>query len=339
MKYLNILEAPIQLTGIAAAHDEIFWRMTEDKIDSVSPSVSSLSKNSAGGCVRFSTNSKQIEVKVTLRSAGLMSHMPISGQSGVNIYFDGTYSATIRPAVGEKEYSGTANRPSVLEEGVHTIECFLPLYNGITKMEVGIDDDAEFSAPPAQKYSKPVCWYGSSITQGGCASKPGNCYTNMLARWLDFPQVNLGFSGNAKGEIEMADYISKLDIGVLVLDYDHNAYALGHLAKTHKPFFDYIRKARPELPIIIVTRPDFDRNPEVNKQRRAVIYSTYMYAKNAGDDKVWFVDGEKLFDEEGRHVVDRLACTVDGCHPNDLGFYRMAKTIYPVLKEVLEANF
>ena len=337
MKYLNILESPIQITGLAAAHDEIFWRMTEDKIDSVTPSVSSLSKSTAGGCVRFSTDSKTVEVKVKLRAAGLMSHMPLSGQSGVDVYFDGLFAATIRPSVGEKEYSGVANRPVVLEDGVHKVECFLPLYNGITGMEVGINDEAEFSAPPAQKYAKPVCYYGSSITQGGCASKPGNCYTNVLARWLDFPQVNLGFSGNAKGEQSMAEYIASLDIGVLVLDYDHNAYALGHLAKTHKPFFDTIRKARPELPIIIVTRPDFDRNAEVNKQRRAVIYSTYMYAKNAGDDKVWFVDGEKLFDSHG-HVADRLACTVDGCHPNDLGFHRMATTIYPVLKEVLESE-
>jgi len=336
VKYLSILESPIEITGLAAAHDKIFFRMTEDKIDSVSKNVSGLAKRTAGGCVRFSTDSNKVEVNVTLGFSNGMSHMPLSGQSGVDIYFDGVFSATVRPENNSiKEYTGSASLPVVLENGTHKVEIFLPLYNGITAMEVGIDDEASFLAPPKQKYQKPVCYYGSSITQGACASKPGNCYTNMLARYLDFPQINLGFSGSAKGETAMAEYIASLDMNVFVYDYDHNSYALGHLSATHKPFFDIIRRAQPDLPIIIVTRPDFDRAPEVNKQRRAVAFSTYMYAKCAGDERVWFIDGEKLFDSNGI-VADRRACTIDGCHPNDLGFYRMAQTIYPVLKDVLE---
>ena len=109
-------------------------------------------------------------------------------------------------------------------------------------MEVGIDDDAEFLAAPAQKYEKPVCFYGSSITQGGCASKPGNSYNAMLARWLDFPQVNLGFSGNGKGEDTMAEYIASLDMSAFVYDYDYNAPTTEHYEATHDRFYRIISK-------------------------------------------------------------------------------------------------
>ena len=219
---------------------------------------------------------------------------------------------------------------------MHTVECFLPLYNGITKMEIGIEDNAEIAEAPEQKF-KPVCFYGSSITQGGCACTPGNNYTAMLARWLDFPQRNLGFSGSGRGEEIVARYISMLDLAAFVMDYDHNAPSIEHLENTHKRFFEIIREAQPELPIIFVSKPDFDPSPKVNADRRAVIYKTYSEAVAAGDKKVWFVDGETMFGPYEK-LNDRRACTVDGCHPNDLGFYRMADTIYPVLKEALESS-
>jgi lysophospholipase L1-like esterase len=142
--------------------------------------------------------------------------------------------------------------------------------------------------------------------------------------------VNLGFSGNAKGEPEMAELISQLEMSALVMDYDHNAPDAEHLKKTHENFFKIIRNKQPDLPIIIVTKPDFDRDIETNKMRREIIYNTYKNAVDNGDQNVHFVDGETLFGNENRD-----ACTVDGCHPNDLGFMRMAERIYPVIKKAL----
>ena len=210
---------------------------------------------------------------------------------------------------------------------------FLPLYNGITAMEVGVNDDAVVEAPPAHAIAKPVGFYGSSITQGGCASKPGNSYNAMLARWLDFAQINLGFSGSGRGEPIMADYIASLDMAAFVLDYDHNAPSVEHLKNTHKPLFDTVRKAHPDLPIIIVTKPDFDYDASADR-RRAVIRRTYDNAVANGDKNVWFIDGESFFGD-----VDRHLCTCDRCHPNDLGFWRMAQTVEPLVREILEARY
>jgi len=337
MKYLNILDAPIEITGLAEKSGETFMRLPLDIHDKVNAGVTGLSKQTAGGCVRFATDSKNIEVKFTLKNPIAINNMATSGSSGVDIYIGGRFAKTVYSSdINARELSGIAVPMPGLGDGVHTVECFLPLYNGITKMEIGIDDDAEFHAPPKQKY-KPVCFYGSSITQGGCATKPGNSYNAFLARMLDFPQINLGFSGNGKGEQIVAEYITSLDLSVFVLDYDHNAPTLEHLKNTHKPFFDTVRRARPKLPIIIMTKPDFDRSPAANAERREVIYQTYKAAKDGGDDNVYFIDGETFFGPDTPEN-DRLACTVDGCHPNDLGFYRMAMTIYPVLKEVLESQ-
>ncbi len=335
MKYFNILESPIEISGLTVTHDDKFHRLPPEIIDRVSAGVSWGAKCSTGGCVRFSTDSRNVEVKVTLRGGGNMSHMPLTGESGTDIYFDGLFVTTARPStVGVTEYNAVAGRPVVLEAGMHKVECFLPLYNGITKMEIGIDDDATLAAPPKYKIEKPVLFYGSSITQGGCASKPGNSHAAFLSRWLDFPQNNQGYSGSAKGEPLMARYFAILDLAALVLDYDHNAPNVEHLRDTHENFFRIIREAQPELPIIFVSKPDFDKDPTDGTRHRDVIRETYTNAVKNGDKKVWFVDGESMFGPYTK-FNDRRACTVDGCHPNDLGFYRMAQAIRPALEEAL----
>lgn len=114
----------------------------------------------------------------------------------------------------------------------------------------------------APKYAvkKPVVYYGSSITQGACASRPGNCYESILSRRLDCDYINLGFSGSAKGEDAIVDYIIGLDMSVFVMDYDYNAPTPEHLEKTHSKMFKAIRAEHPTLPIIIMPRPKFYLN-------------------------------------------------------------------------------
>ena len=126
----------------------------------------------------------------------------------------------------------------------------------------------------------------------------------------------------------MAELICGYDMSCFVMDYDHNAPTLEHLKETHEPFFKYVRERHPELPIILVSRPDNCDDERIN-----VILNTYNNAVKAGDKNVYFINGKDLFTDK-----DRDACTVDGCHPNDLGFYRMAKAIAPVVKKALETN-
>ena len=136
--------------------------------------------------------------------------------------------------------------------------------------------------------------------------------------------VNFGFSGSARGEPAMARLIATVDMSVFVMDYDHNAPTAGHLEQTHEPFFRIVREARPELPVVIVSSPSINANPSRWTERREIVRRTYENALSRGDTRVWFVDGETLFG-----TTDRDGCTVDGVHPNDLGFMRMAKAIRP----------
>ncbi|HML49120.1 MAG TPA: SGNH/GDSL hydrolase family protein, partial [Clostridia bacterium] len=157
----------------------------------------------------------------------------------------------------------------------------------------------------------------------------GHCA--LLARFLDADFVNLGFSGNAKGEPEMARYIAGMEMSAFVLDYDHNTPNPEHLERTHGPFYDIVRQAQPDLPIVLVSSPNSDTLKE-GTQRRAVIRATYDRALAQGDRKVYYVPGDALLGRDHREC-----CRVDGTHPNDLGFMRMAETILPALAAALES--
>ena len=163
---------------------------------------------------------------------------------------------------------------------------------------------------------------------------------------LDTNYINLGFAGSCRGEETMANYLASLSASVFVIDYDHNASDPKELEERHYPLYKRIRDKNPKTPIVFITRPNPERggrngannvtylNYEQNDRQKKtynVIYDTYVRAKNEGDENVYFIDGRTLFGTELREL-----CTVDGTHPNDVGFYRMAKTIYPVLKEILE---
>ena len=117
-------------------------------------------------------------------------------------------------------------------------------------------------------------------------------------------------------------------MSLFVYDYDHNAPNAAHLAKTHELFFKHIRKVHPELPILILTMPKETYTDE--KERREIIFQTYKNAVDAGDKNVYFIDGESYFG-----ATDRYCCSIDGIHPNDLGFYRMAQVIEPKIREIL----
>ncbi len=329
-QWFDILDKPFEIRGLAVHDGEKFCRLPLKLLPRLSEGVNSLAWHTAGGRVRFETDTPSLAFRVRSLNTGMMSHMPLTGSAGIDIYSDGVFAASVRPMNDRGGYfEGTAN----LGEGRHSIEVNLPLYNGITNMYVGVSKGKSVFAPKPYKIEAPVVYYGSSITQGGCASRPGNSYQGFISRWLDSDHINLGFSGNAKGETEMAEYIASLTMSAFVLDYDHNAPNPEHLKATHEMFFKQIRAAQPQLPVIIVSRPDWGHDIKEAELRRAVCRKTYANAVKAGDKNVYFIDGRRLFANK-----DRDDCTVDGAHPNDLGFYRMAKVIYPVLRAALETK-
>ena len=342
VNYYNVLSAPFSIEGFPwgdPAKGE-FFRLPADMKAPEDVNEGALGNShhfTSGGCVRFRTDSNFISIRATLAHSQDMNHMPRAGSAGFDIYVgpfgNCHHVGTAQPTPREVELERVVFDKGWTREMRDWCINF-PLYGGVAQVEIGLLPDAKIEAP-APHPIKPILFYGSSITQGGCASRPGNNYCSMLCRAVDAEQINLGFSGCGRGEIAVAKAIASLDLGVFVMDYDHNAPSVEHLERTHEPFFKLIREAHPELPIIFMSKCDIwpDRNYADGCRRRDVIRATYDKAIAAGDRHVYFIDGETLFG-----AVDREACTVDGCHPNDLGFYRMYERVLPVLrKAIIEA--
>jgi len=331
--WISILEQPISIHGLAVAEPGKFWRLPEDLIDRVSDGVSVLARHTAGGRIRFRTDSPFIAYRAKPLNSGYMPHMPLTGSVGTDIFINGRSFTTFRPNRDSDEwYEGIAEILPDLEgmQGMKDVELNMGLYNGITEGWIGLKTGCALEAPKPYSLDKPVVYYGNSVTQGGCASKPGNSYQGFLTRWLNIDHVNLGFSGNGKGEKCMAEYIASLDMSLFFMDYDRNAPTAEHLKNTHYPFYKVIRDAQPDLPILMTSMPNCDWRPAERAERREIVIQTYERARAEGDTKVWYIDGLTLFGTD-----DRDACTMDGSHPNDFGFYRMAQTILPWMKMAL----
>lgn len=330
--YYNALKKPFEVTGFAWWKEgEPLYRIPKELTEKeVNKGVLELANHTSGGTIRFKTDSPFLTIRIKYIWKGFsdMNHMPRSGSGGVDLYTTDEngrekYLGSAQPSRGGKPLERfLAHMPG---GKMRNYTVYLPLYSGVSSLELGIRPGSRILPPDPQKIKKPILFYGSSITMGGCASRPANNYTTMLCRAVDAPQINLGFSGSAKGEPALARAIAELDLAAFVLDYDYNAPSVQHLKDTHEAFFLTIRKARPELPVIILSQCS-----HISKARRDVIRKTYENAVARGDRKVWFIDGSELFGEAGDAM-----CTVDNCHPNDLGFYMMYKRVLPVLRQAL----
>ena len=329
--YRDAFEAPFVLEGFPFAEKGKMPRRMPASIKNggVGGGVIKLADYAAGGVVRFRTNAKVIALRASLLNTVFnMGYMPSTSTSGFDLFCgNAKHIKTVNPQHYKNEIpdplvAPLAHNPSG-EFRDYTL--YLPLFNGVKKLEIGVDLSAKFEPPTPHKVSKPIVFYGSSITHGACASRTSLCYPALVCRAVDAPMVNLGFSGNAKGEPKMAELIASLDMSVFVFDYDYNAPNAAHLKKTHERFFKIIRAARPDLPIIILTRVT-----RGSDERAGVIKKTYDNAVKAGDKRVYFLDGRKMF--EG---VDIALLTLDGTHPNDHGFYLMYKAVLPLVKKAL----
>ncbi len=308
-----------------------FRRFPEEVARRTSESVYELHTITAGGRVRFRTDSQRIAVRASLGVIWRMAHMSLALNAGFALYEvrggEEQYLKTFLPPVDVVDsYETSVDLKSQKERD---LVLYFPNYGGVEKLEIGLVPGTTLGVGNTYANPLPIVFYGSSITQGGCASRPGNDYIAMISRRLHCDVLNLGFSGNAKGETAMAEYIASLPMRAFVLDYDHNAPDADHLRRTHELFFQIIRKHQPELPVVFVTRPKLRLDAQ-EVQRRGIVFRTYQNAIAAGDRHVYFVSGSQMFARTGGGD-----CTVDGTHPNDLGFFYMAETIGAALEEAL----
>ncbi|MBQ9940058.1 MAG: hypothetical protein IJO74_00755 [Clostridia bacterium] len=321
VRFYKIDRAPFKVYGVFKENGK-YRRMPESVAKTVSEGVYTLHTNTAGGRVRFVTDSPYVAIHAQMDALGKMSHFPLTGSIGFDLYAENQYVKSFVPPFNiENGYESVIE----FEESMpRLITINFPLYSNVNELYIGLKDGSSLEEAEPYKNKKPIVYYGSSITQGGCASRPGMSYQAIISRTFNYDYINLGFSGNAKAEDEIIEYIKNLDMSVFVYDYDHNAPGVEHLEKTHEKMFKAIREKNPLLPVIMMPRPKYFLNEE-EKTRRKIVEKTYLNAVSAGDKNVYFIDGQaltKLCKDSG---------TVDNCHPTDFGFASMAQALTEVI--------
>ena len=313
----------------------VFRRMSGDIAKTVNDGVHNYSAYSAGGRVRFSTDSPFVALKADYGPSYLATVNNHCVSYGFDLYrMEGdteVFTAAARPVAGFDRKHGEYKMLTRNNSQMTSYTLNLPAFSAVKELKIGIEFGAAIAPGISYRNDLPVVYYGSSITHGAAAGRPGNTYESFISQKYNLDYINLGFSGSARGEQTMAEYLSELPMSVFVCDYDHNAPNIEHLQESHFAFYETFRKKQPYIPYIMISRPTFFVNPEVNAKRRQVIYESYRKALELGDQRVFFIDGETLMQGEFME-----SCTSDGIHPNDLGFFRMAQKIGPIVNHACE---
>ncbi len=329
--WMDASAAPFVTYG--AVQTSPYLRMPVEAAETVSEGVRALCTNTAGIRVRFCTDSPYIAIRAEWDGQTKFPHMPVTGVCGFDLYrvaksddrqfFVKSFVPPVSCANGYESVLGVTGE---MDDYVLN----LPLYNNVSRLLIGVREGSRFQTPKGYRNELPAVFYGSSITQGGCASRPGNCYQNFLSRTLNMDYVNLGFSGRGRAEDTMIEYLAGLEMSVFVSDYDHNAPDAAYLNATHEKLYRGIRAKHPDVPYVMISRPDYWDSAS-DRERRTVVMQTYQKALAEGDRNVYFLDGATIF------AGDEFdACTVDCVHPNDLGFYRFYKALLPIFERLIQ---
>ncbi len=316
--------------------ESYFDRLTKRAKDVVRKEVWSLSHHTAGMSTRFRAKTDAIYVRYELTDSALaMPHMPATGVSGVDLYasLDGKWrwAATLLPHDAAIAAKLALNIDAVSRE----YQLNFPLYNGVKSMEIGVPKGATFE-PIAPRKEKPILFYGTSITQGGCASRPGMAFCAILGRRLDRPMLNFGFSGNGRTEVEVVKFLAEIDAGVFVLDCMANMGSIPVTERT-EAVVKLLRGKRPEMPVLLLeerllaTAPFITENRETHLAKCAELRKAYDHLTSAGVKHLHYRKGDDLIGGDGE-------ATVDGSHPTDLGMVRYADALEPDLRKILEQS-
>lgn len=321
-------KAPFEIFGLYGDPEKNgYCRLPEEVAKATSTDVATLYKNTSGGRIRFKTNSEKIVLKVKGKYYTSWHTTPMM-RRGADVYVDtargSTFVGALKPN-GETESTEVIKLPA----GEKEITVFMPLFGEVDSFEIGLCEGASLAAHSPYTHSLPVVFYGSSITQGACASRPGRAYEALISRKYDLNYIGLGFSGSCKAEKAIVDYMATLEMSAFVSDYDHNAPSHDYLRETHHRLYETIREKHPNIPYFMISKPDFHFD-EGNIGRRDIIMQSYLDARTKGDKNVYFIDGSALFN--GQSVSD---LTLDMTHPNDEGFRRMADYIGDVIAKVM----
>ncbi len=333
----DVRQAPFSLHGFYEPQSEPFFRRVPAAVaDATSEGVSRLSEESTGGRVRFSTDSPLIAIRAKFRVVGRSSHLTLISTAGFDLYteteFGSRFITEFRMPLNMTDYYEQI--ATLGESKMRSYTIHFPVHSVVESLEVGLAPDAALGAGLPYRNIDPVLIYGSSIVHGTAATRPGLTYPAILSREWNIDFKNLGFSGMAKGEEALARWMAQEPMSIFICDYDHNAPSPEYLAQTHFRLYEIIREAKPYVPYIMISRPNFLTSPKIAEevlQRRDVVMSSYLKARGQGDKNVYFIDGMSFFTEP--HSYDFV---VDYTHPGDAGFIRMADSIGTTVRYILE---
>ena len=317
--------------------DHWYDRLPSGVTTNVNGGVRSMKHHTAGMQFRFKTGSKSLAFKWIPYNPGLsMDHMPSTGVSGIDIYRRDAKTGKWRYVTTGRIHDG--KKGGSLKIGWRPgDECLvnLPLYNGIREFSLGIDPGAEIAPPGPRKsgIDKPVVFYGTSITHGGCASRPGMAFVNIVGRDLDVPVVNLGFSGSGVMEYEMSEHLARIDASCYVLDCLWNMGSAAGCPKkgcnvedNYEPFIRNLRRLRPGVPIVMAEMCDvWNGGPNARD-----VFTRKLYEKLVAEG--W--DNLVYLPKKGMYPDD-CEGTVDGCHPNDWGMMHLAREFGGAVRQAL----
>ena len=328
----------LRVEGKGWTETELYYdRLPAKAKDMVSEPVWNLSRKSAGLVVRFNSDTPALKVRWTLRSENLaLPHMPSTGVSGLDLYVryegDWRWLAAGRPLKQENEQTLFENITPEPREYM----LFLPLYNGVSQLELASPDGVVIQ-PATARETRPIVWYGTSITQGGCASRPGMVASNILSRKLDREIINLGFSGNGKLEPELATLLAELDPCMYMLACLENILP-EDVHDRAMAFVPVLRAAHPDVPILLLESVRFShaflRKETLDhlQLERAELKRAFEDLQQQGLRNLHYIYGDGLYGLDGEGAVD-------GVHATDLGFYRQAEYLYPLINQLLEKRY
>ncbi|HOE78036.1 MAG TPA: SGNH/GDSL hydrolase family protein [Bacilli bacterium] len=325
------------------AQEKKYYRFSEKDMDTVAgvnPFLATLAKHPAGGMLAFYSDTTSLKLHAKLSGILHMAHMTHVGQSGFDLYV-GTkrsnlsFFSSTNYNISLNEYDIGMFNHSVKRRRLFVID--LPLYASVDSVELEIDSEA-FVEPATDLFPKGrIVVYGTSITQGGCASRPGMAYPAIIAREIGYEFINYGFSGSGKGEKAIAELVaSTQDVSMFILDYEGNADENQILENTLEPFVATIREKYPAVPILIISKIRMAKETHfLEKLNHALKMSRFQAGfvqkqRESGDANIYFLDGKNLL------LPLQHEATVDGIHPTDLGFYFMANRIMKKILSIIE---
>ncbi len=333
MQIFKLTDKPIKVFGVPFFDKtNKLERLPSHLRESLTDSrMSFLGRRCPGARVCFRTNSKTITLKMVFETLKFDIALALYCCQSAEVFFGDRKNSRFAGLLVPSDYDTmVVEKTFTKKDDEEEVTIWLPRNEILADFTIAIEDGTTIEAPTQYENPLPILYYGSSITEGGNCCRITNAYSAIISRHLDVDFYNMGFSGCALGEPALANFIADIPMSVFVMDYDYNAPTPEHLEKTHKPFFDIIREKNPKLPIVLISRLNVGIL-EGSEKFREVVKATYESAKATGDKNVYYLDGASLIAGE-----DRVFYLNDNIHPNDMGFYKIAEGLEPLIKRLLQ---